>query len=396
MKTVAVVFGLGPAGLFLSRILSRAGYFVVGIAREDDIGQFSKQVDELVVSTNAEEIISSLEKIRNASCAQIVGHIASDQYLTMVLSNRSRFESLMSFCAPGLDILERFNDKDSAYALMEGVGVPVPKKERLEGACSKCIALPAVIKPRAKRLGETSKVVEKVKVVEDEDEFKAVIDEIMLAGEALEDFTCEQMIPGENYFELGYGGYAERGRMVVDVVVRQVGQYPQGIACTAIEVEDESLANKARGIVAPLLVELEYTGFVHFDIKENPGTGELFVLDVNPRVWGSVGILARKYESLERLLIEGEGSPVKTPGLICWHSPLKELLALVSGKGKKSITPPARPGTDMCLTCMTSAISRRSSASPRSECRSCCAGERHAASNEVSRHISKIRCLEAA
>lgn len=328
MKVVSVVFGLGPAGLFLARVLARAGRFVVGVARPDDIGRYSNCINELIISSEAEEILASLSRIALRHSGSMEGQIASDQYLTMILAHRSEFERILSFDVPDLDTLKLINDKEAAYSLMKQAGIPVPVKMRLDVVERQdCIKFPVVVKPRSKHLGKTSDVVEKVAIVNNKAQLDMITQRLKLAKENLRDFTCEEMIPGDDYFEIGYGGYAEKGRMKVDIIVRQVRQYPQGIACAVLEVADAMTSEKVRASVAPLLLALDYTGFIQFDIKEIPETGELYVLDVNPRVWGSVGILARKFDHLDRLFDGGGELPCKRDELIYWHSPLKELLA---------------------------------------------------------------------
>lgn len=396
MTDVSVVFGLGPAGLFLSRILSRAGRTVVGVARPDDIGRYSNCIDKLIISTEADEILFSLGELALRFPGKMEGQTASDQYLTLILDRRSEFERVLSFGSPDLDMLEMLNDKGTAYSLLKQTGIPSPAKTYLDTVDScDCVGYPVVIKPRAKHLGKTSGVVEKVAVIKNEAELKEIVAELERIGENPSDFTCEEMIPGDNFFEIGYGGYAEKGHMKVDIVVRQIKQYPQGVACAAVEVADGETAEKVRSCVAPLLLELGYTGFIQFDIKERPETGELYVLDVNPRVWGSVGILARKFEHLDRLFGNGDEPPLKRDELIYWHSPLKELLAK-NGSNPVRLPPPRNTNaTRECSICMTGEIRLRSSASSKSERGSWRSGEERAGSREK-QNSKTHRRLEAA
>lgn len=337
---VAVVFGLGPAGLFLCRKLAKAGYRVLAIARNDDIGQYSSSIEGCCVATNCSTILSWLSSQLDATLVAR-GFVASDQYLTMILENRGAFEKLLEFKSPCLDILALLNEKEKANALMVECGMTLPPKEALSRELlNRLSSYPVAIKPQIKMLGEGEDIVGKVTVVYSRADLELLCDELERAEVLLSNYTCESYIRGDNSFEYGYGGFAEDGVMLADVAVRQFRQYPQGVACAVVEVIEREELEELRQQARLFIEHLNYSGFIQFDMKRDSETGELFVLDANPRVWGSVGVLARKYPNMEVLLCGRKDRLVKNPKQIYWHSPLKEVL---SGKvaGNVAIRKPA-------------------------------------------------------
>ena len=330
MKSIAVVFGLGPAGLALSRVLSRAGHDVYAVCRPDDIGKYSNSLRGCIVAKEAGDVLRYLASL--ASCAEHHGKpecwIASDQYLTMILDNRSEFEDIVAFAKPGLDFFSEFNDKGLAFARCREVGVNVPERATLNAVMAGGveISFPLVVKPRVKSLFAVDDGVGKIRIVEDHVELEDVVGGIVACGAPTAAYECEPYIVGNNWNEIGYGGYAANGVMLADIAVRQFKQYPQGVACAAIEVTDPALLRRVRGESRKLVEANGYTGFIQFDIKVDEASGALYVLDVNPRPWGSVGVLLRKYPGLARCI--SDGCPAVSRGKpLYWHSPLKEILA---------------------------------------------------------------------
>ena len=336
-KTPAVVFGLGPAGLALARILSRAGRDVYAVCRPDDIGKYSNSLSGYTIAKAPGGILDYLKTlVPLAAQSKLEGWIASDQYLTMILEHRAAFEGVLSFAEPGLDFLSEFNDKERAFAKCREAGVNVPERATLGAVMTNRagIDLPLVVKPREKSLIAIDDGVGKIRIVSDRSGLEAVAKGIETCGAELTAYECEPYVAGGNWNEIGYGGFASNGAMLADITVRQFKQYPQGVACAAIEVTDSALLDRVRAEAGKLIEANCYTGFIQFDMKVDESSNLLYVLDVNPRPWGSVGVLLRKYPDLARCLSDRiAADPCSEP--LYWHSPLKEILA--QGNGSNSI-----------------------------------------------------------
>ena len=328
-KAPAVVFGLGPAGLALARILARAGRDVYAVCRPDDIGKYSNSLRGYTVAKAFGDILGYLRTLDSPSVqGRPEGWIASDQYLTMILEHRADFENVLSFAEPGLDFLSEFNDKERAFAKCREAGVNVPERATLGAVMDNRVGIgfPLVVKPREKSLFVIDDGVGKIRIVSDCPGLESVAKSVEACGAALTAYECEPYIAGSNWNEIGYGGFASDGAMLADIAVRQFKQYPQGVACAAIEVTDPALVGRVRLEAGKLIKANNYTGFIQFDMKVDQASNSLYVLDVNPRPWGSVGVLLRKYPDIARCISDRSAAgPCSKP--LYWHSPLKEILA---------------------------------------------------------------------
>ena len=329
LNTIAIVFGLGPAGLALARVLSRAGRDVYAVCRPDDIGKYSNSLRGYFVAKESGDVLRYLTYLAsNAEHGKPECWIASDQYLTLILNNRSKFEDIVSFAEPGLDFFSEFNDKELAFTKCREAGVNVPERATLGAvmAGEAEMRFPLVVKPREKSLFALDDGVGKICIVSDRAELEEVAGKVVTCGVVTTAYECEPYIAGSNWNEIGYGGYAVNGVMLADIAVRQFKQYPQGIACAAIEVTDPALLHRVRNESHKLLAANGYTGFIQFDMKIDEASDILYVLDVNPRPWGSVGILLRKYPDFAHCVSNGCPAVSRVKPLY-WHSPLKEILA---------------------------------------------------------------------
>ena len=89
------------------------------------------------------------------------------------------------------------------------------------------------------------------------------------------------------------------------------------------------LQRQLKDLVAPLLRELNYNGFMEFDVKQDAKTKTLYLLDVNPRPWRSADMLTVKLGD----------STIFAPSLndkkVEWHYCYRELF---TKKNKKNVS----------------------------------------------------------
>lgn len=321
-----ILFGMGPAGLFLARQLFRAGYEVIGIGKEDDIGRYSNTLKEYY----ATEEVSVIKSIIGRNCENqknITAYICSDQYLTMFLEEWPEIFSLLSFSEPGKEMLELIADKERLIEYCRKIGVSFPAKydcdEHEERIC-----FPVAIKPNVKR-GYSP--IAKISVIDNREQLVDFLKNAEEKGLSKNELIIQQYIPGNNLYEYGYGGYFRNGQIVVDVTFMQLRQYPQGVSCYTCEVTKAEDIKAIKNLVMPFIEANNYDGFIQFDIKKHATTGEFYVLDINPRPWGSVSILSPKCESSS--IFEEDYIPDKSKSR--WRFPVKEA---VSFRNRQNVT----------------------------------------------------------
>jgi len=116
----------------------------------------------------------------------------------------------------------------------------------------------------------------------------------------------------------------EDKKLVNSSVIYKYRWYPEkgGSSCCAVSVKNDKIVN----ILYQLLKDLNWVGFADFDTIENPDTGELLIMELNPRVpacvktaieagvhWGEIiingylGLPQKKYKYKEGVFLRHLG-----------------------------------------------------------------------------------------
>lgn len=314
---IAVVFGLGPAGLFLARQLKLLGYKAYGIGKVDDIGKYSNVLEQYWEAEDKQAVVAAVSGIVKQYGKGVEAWICSDQYLTLFIEECSEVFSLLDFSKPGERILRLIADKKALMAYCAKIGVHFPERYTINDIDS--IEYPVVVKPNIKH---GSSPIKKINFADSMNELQTLLDYAKANQLSDEQLIIQKSVAGNNGAEYGYGGYFRDGKAINDVYFLQARQYPQGVCCYTIELTDENIKLEIAEQVQRLITELKYTGFLQFDLKKDSNTGKLYVLDINPRPWGSVSMLSRKCGAKSVFEPNPELSTKE-----CWRFPLKELMA---------------------------------------------------------------------
>ena len=308
-RTLPVVMGLGPSGLFLARQLSRLGCPVAAIARPSDVGLRSNKIAPgmVMMAADQSEVEAALEAVRSKAAGREVAlFVSSDQYLTALLTLPR--DVLVSFGLPESDIanFELMNDKARFDGVLGGIA-RVPEAFSVPEIRSD--AYPCVDKWNEKRLGRKSKALPKIREVATQEELDDVFDSIRGEGFCVNDLVVQSLVQGDNSFQFSSGGYYREGVLLAGIVVTQARQYPQGISAYVEEACDER-ASLVEAVARKLAESLNFSGFLEIECKFDSLKGDLFVLDVNPRPWGWISILGEKYPTFHRVFCEEKPEPV--------------------------------------------------------------------------------------
>ncbi len=321
-----VVLGLGPAGLFVSRQLSKFGKNVIGIGKHDDIGRYSNALSKCYIADNADELYHAIKEISLSLQHKAEALICSDGYLTFIIEDYPEVFDLLIFSSPEEKTLRLIHNKEQLSEQMKCLNLRTPK---IYDPSLHEIEFPVIVKPIIKRKVSN---IPKISYIHKHNELCQLIDKALEHGLEPNDLLIQQLIEGTNDNEFGYGGYFECGDIINDVAFIQARQYPQGVSCTAIEISDKSIIDELRNLTIPLIHSLNYTGFIQFDIKKSASTGEYYILDVNPRPWGSISIMTPKGANKNgNLFIHSDNQERNA----FWHFPLKELMSV---KNRRNIS----------------------------------------------------------
>ncbi len=207
--------------------------------------------------------------------------------LSNLIKNKDNYGKTLRYLgsASSFSIL---NHKVNLYNLAKELGIKVPNKfENLESA-----KFPFVVKP--------SNLSSAIGV-------HYVFDEKSLAKvNSNEDSIIQEYVEGTG---VGYSFYCKDGKINHGYGHRRLAEIPVTGGSSTYRTYYHN--NNMHDIASKIVKELNYTGFAMFEFKLTPNN-ELYLLEVNPRIWGSInqGIVDGNVNYFEAILGE---STIKRP-----------------------------------------------------------------------------------
>ena len=288
------VYGVPFGGLFGIRQLRKQWpeSIIYVIAPKTDIGYYSNTYDRFYEATTKEQIEEVTHKAyQDIGEGEVDAFIFSNRMLEYIIDGNEKIFNLLHFENP-FSVFKTIVDKNEADKLCRKLGINRPKEYKIDKESHiDGIVYPIVVKPLEK---QKTKNASKCKWINNEEELVSYIKEIVSAGSSIKNFVFQQAVSGDNRYEYGYGGYFVNGHPVIEICFHQFRQRPQGLCCYAREMTDTNLIQEIKKTAVPFIKELNYNGFIQFDIKQDMSSGTLFVLDINPRPWGSSDMLRVK------------------------------------------------------------------------------------------------------
>lgn len=183
--------------------------------------------------------------------------------LTRIWSNKDKYGTSLSY----LGAIEKYhilNDKDKLHVLAEELGVKVPKKYlNTEDA-----QLPFIVKPTNMSSAKG------VRYIFDEEQRPKNI--------PAKNMIIQEFVKGKG---VGYSFYCKDGEIIDGYGHLRLAEYPvTGGSSTYRETYDD---RRMYDVANKIVSHLNYTGFAMFEFKLT-SKNELYLLEVNPRIWGSV------------------------------------------------------------------------------------------------------------
>ncbi len=289
----------------------------------------------------------------NALCAQYsLGGWAifptSDEDASLVAHHHAALSQHFRLTVPPWDTLRWAYDKRLTYQLAEQLGIGYPMtfypRDRTEVA-ENCVQYPAILKPAIKH-GFNAFIHAKAWQVNNREELLLRYEQAcgMVPPEII---MIQELIPGDGKMQLSFATLCTDGHPHVSLVARRSRQYPVdfGRSSTLVETVDEPDVEK---MSLPLLAALSYTGLMEVEFKRDPRSGQLKLLDMNPRVWGWHTLSRRfggDFPYLYWRLLQNQAVPdVRVPPGVHWVRSVTDTLAVLSefSHGHMTLTEYAR------------------------------------------------------
>ncbi len=283
----ALVLGLGVNGLGMVRGLARAGIPVAGVyAKPDEFGRLSRhcrRAYQAATEGDDEALVSRLLAL-GEGLESPVAFPTDDRYVFVLARHAERLASRFAFYRMAPETIAAIVDKAEMTELCRRAGVLVPETHVPDAGASleraaRAARFPCLVKPR-RSFGTRFPQGLKNFTAESPAALLAFYAEHpWLAGETI----WQEVIPGgdDTIFQLNALRGLD-GALSGAVCVRKIRQYPPGVGIMCFgRTEDNA------GVAAAterLLAFLDYRGLASAEFKQDPRTGRLYFIELNPRL----------------------------------------------------------------------------------------------------------------
>lgn len=277
--TNILILGCGTQGLIIIKSLKQSGYNVYLLGEKHNYADDSRYLDEKFytdVLPSSRDFLVLVDKL--IDCWKIATIIPmGDVYAEFMSKNKGYLLEKVCFEMPDIADFNRATDKNKLMALCKEKHYPHPftinSFDDINKVDKKVLSFPLLIKPNI-TCGARG-----MTLVHSYEELIKVYPKINA-----EFGPCHlQKYIKQGGAQVEVQIYVDRNRRLVNSsVIYKYRWYPEkgGSSCCAKSVRH----NKIVDILYRLLLDLNWVGFADFDTIEDPDTGELLIMELNPRV----------------------------------------------------------------------------------------------------------------
>jgi predicted ATP-grasp superfamily ATP-dependent carboligase len=263
---------------------------------------------------------------------------SADETAALVARHHERLAEHYTHTTPGWDAVAWAYDKRRTHELADRIGVAAPRTaypRTPAEAEALDIDYPVVLKPAVKESFNRLTAAKAWRADSPRELAERFAEACTLVDPAT--LIVQELVPGGGDAQFSFAALCDAGEPLAWLTARRTRQYPAdfGRASTYVETLD------VPEVVEPslrLLREIGWTGLIEVEYKRHPRTGQMLLLDMNPRVWGWHTLCGRAGVDFPWLLwqlVSGEAVPetAARPGVgwlrVTTDTPtaVKELLA---------------------------------------------------------------------
>lgn len=289
----AIILDGAHGAIALARVLARQGLDVWFLTNGTPLPRFSRAVAHSASWPGAEspgafEALATLVRENGLQGYLLIP--AADAEVKFVSQELARLSETLTVLLPGWDQLQWACDKALSYERATELGLGVPTIYPIDGnpeAAAATMRFPVVMKP-AMRIALNRFTREKAWRADDRAQFLALFAEASaLVGAG--NIVVQDYLPGGGDCQFSYAGLWWHGEPVLSFVARRTRQYPIEFSYTSTFVE--TVAEPAvQQAGETFLRSIRHHGLCEIEFKRDPRTGQLKLLDVNPRPWSWFGL----------------------------------------------------------------------------------------------------------
>jgi len=277
--SIILILGCGTQGLVMTRDIKKAGHKVVLIGERHNYADASRYVDLFIEtkhpSSSSQFHALVLRTIKEHSVDAIIP--MGDVFAEYLSKNKEQLVNLVHIKVPNFEDFMRGTDKNSLMLLCKENGYPHPQTiatgQNLNDLDRASIPFPLLIKPNITCGGRGMTLV---------NTYEELVEELPTIQKEYGDCHLQQYVK-QGGAQVEVQLYVDENKQLVNSsVIYKYRWYPEkgGSSCCAKSVKNDKIVE----ILYHLLLDLNWVGFADFDTIENPDTGELLIMELNPRV----------------------------------------------------------------------------------------------------------------
>ncbi len=297
LNPACLIFG----GISLLRAMCGTGVNChVAAKSPSDLTRYSRTRETFTsvpaLSSHPEQVLDTLIDIGTRFREKPVLYYGNDQTMLFVSSFRSELSEHYRFLMPAAEVLTACSEKGRFSAVAEGLNVRYPRtliaKDSVDESALERLRPPLVIKPLVSRdvhriAAIAHSRVQKALLASTVEEALEIATQLVGGGVPL---AFQELIPGDESRIFSYHTFNDVGfKALGDFVGRKIRVYPSfGGRSTCLKlVDDPEILEAGRNISS----ELQIAGPLKLDFKRSADSGELFLMEANPRftLWNHLG-----------------------------------------------------------------------------------------------------------
>ena len=279
MESVLILDAQAVQTLVFARSLKRSGYHVAVLADgKDNYGYHTSAANERFIGPDSHD----KEKYHTFMISFLAEHHfdvivpMTDESALYVSMYKESLKDYSSVLMPDIEVFMKGYDKNQLMALCASRGYPHPRTLTMSDCSEEALhdfSYPALIKPNLTTGGRG------MTLVGSYEELKSVYPLIHKQyGECHLQHFVE---PGGRQVKVQIMTDANGVPRYSSVIWKQ-RYYPVngGSSCCNVTIDDPKIVE----VCGSVLQEISWTGFADFDLIEDPSTGELLIMEINPRI----------------------------------------------------------------------------------------------------------------
>lgn len=352
-QTYAVILGLEPIGLSVTRELGKLGIPLCGVTGryQFEFGKFSRYLERVIQYTDWENLYLQLVEFANGKREKPVLLPTLDVYIDFIARYNDKLAQHYNFQSSyKQETVNLMIDKKHLYESCQENNIPYPitwslknnqslSKKSFEGH------FPLIAKPR---LYKQKKILrgKKVFIIESINELEKFFANY---SSMLTQWILQEIIPGpESNIYLFAGYFNKNGDLSSKFTGRKLRQLPVNFGVASLVVSEQN--DEVADLSSRYLKSLNFHGICETEFKLDERDGKFKMIEPNPRppLWmgiTSVAGIKLAYTAYADLSGEVEYGSINQTNMVLWRYFERDLRALfVSARNKNNEIMPLFPG----------------------------------------------------